>query len=98
MERAVERLLSALDALDATTDDRKPDDDEAFLGALELMRGGDQRNWTAGANDDREDEHDGAEPCDESEPSLGSFDRLMHQVHTWTERDVPGAYVSVDRA
>ena len=31
----------------------------------------------------REDEHDGREPGEEDEPSLGSQDRLMNQVLSW---------------
>jgi hypothetical protein len=51
------------------------------------MGGGSQNNWAAGANDEREDEHDGAEPCEEGEPALGSFDRLINQEHGWKPRE-----------
>jgi hypothetical protein len=30
-----------------------------------------------------EDEHDGGEPDEEGEPSLGSFDRLVDQEYSW---------------
>ena len=84
MEKAVEQLIAALDALDGEAEDLELGgdeedcgDEEPSIGALELMHGGNQETWTAGANDDREDEHDGAESCEEGEPSLGSFDRMM---------------------
>ena len=37
-------------------------------------RVGDQTDWAADNRDDREDEHDGAEPDEDDEPSLGWTD------------------------
>ena len=37
-------------------------------------RVGDRTDWAAGNRDDREDEHDGAEPDEDDEPSLGWTD------------------------
>ena len=79
IERAVEGLLAILDGLDATDDDREPNgdelDDEAdaepVLGSVDNFTN--QTRWGAGGVDDAEgDEHDGAEPDQEGEPSLGS--------------------------
>jgi hypothetical protein len=44
-----------------------------------------QELWAIGATNDAEgDEHDGREPEDDSEPSLGSFDGLVDQHAAWT--------------
>lgn len=56
-------------------------DDEPSLGSIERHPScygpdgrnwsGDQSSWAAGGNKDLEDEHDGAEPGEDEEPSLG---------------------------
>lgn len=72
IEAAVEGLLGLLDELDASDADREEDDfgggdindeGEPSLGSLEEAFCGlyDQRRWSLGADDDREDEHDGRE-------------------------------------
>ena len=103
IETAVEKLISALDTLDAPTqddedggDDEPEADDEPSLGAIETHSNsyssdqdgnrncsGDQTVWARGTDDDREGEYDGAEQEDDSEPSLGSFDRMTDQSKSW---------------
>jgi hypothetical protein len=41
-----------------------------------------QENWSFGARDDTEDEHDGCEPDRDEEPDLGST-TAMNQNHAW---------------
>ena len=41
---------------------------------------GDQTNWTWGGTDDREDEHDGREPSEDGEPSLGSTSTINQEA------------------
>lgn len=77
-------------------------DDEPSLGSLERAPScygtdgpnpsGSQISWASGSSSDLEDEHDGREPEDDSEPSLGSFDRMMDQTKSmqvvgWTTHD-----------
>jgi len=53
-------------------DDREADDErEPSLGSVNPTIYGVQESWSAGNCDDREDEHDGAEPDVDDEPSLG---------------------------
>jgi hypothetical protein len=47
-------------------------DDEPSLGSGAPHASSTQALWVVGASDDREDEHDGAEPDVDDEPSLGS--------------------------
>src|SRR5207247_2870243 len=68
-------------------------DDEDSLGSLERYASsygpdghnptGSQLNWAGGRGDDLEDEHDGAEPDECGEPSLGSLDRVTNQEQSW---------------
>lgn len=67
MEAAIERLLAALDALDAPEDDREPDDPREENGDLEPYLGWAAKeartgryNWLS--TEDREHEHCGREP------------------------------------
>jgi hypothetical protein len=92
IERAVERLITALDALDAPAEDLEetdppegPDPDaEPSLGSNTNTY---QGAWATGSADDREDEHDGAEPSEDGEPLLGSFDRMTDQRKSWRQRE-----------
>jgi hypothetical protein len=64
---------------DEETDDNGEDNEDAdpaepSLGILGLT---DQEDWSMGDRRDLEDEHDGAEPSEDDEPSRGSFDGLM---------------------
>jgi hypothetical protein len=64
---------------DEETDDNGEDNEdcdpaEPSLGSLGLT---DQEDWSMGDRRDFEDEHDGTEPPEDDEPSLGSFDGLM---------------------
>jgi hypothetical protein len=101
IELAVERLLSALDTLDAPAEDLEPEGDdgddagqddepdvdgEPSLGSVASHTGSSQQGWASGAGDDREDEHDGAEPDEDGEPGLGAFDRPVNQVKSWQQR------------
>ena len=48
--------------------------------SVENGQGRNQENWASGNRDDRKgDEHDGREPEDDSEPSLGSLDGMTNQ-------------------
>jgi hypothetical protein len=60
--------------LDCEVDDC---DDEPSLGSVGNNLS--QEQWAAGTTKDLEDEHDGAEPPEDDEPSLGSFDRMTDQ-------------------
>ncbi|ODM71658.1 hypothetical protein A6X20_06865 [Bradyrhizobium elkanii] len=105
-ETAIDYLLLLLDRIDGDPDLEDGADLEPSLAALERhpecipgeswlnapyrTRDGAQTVWSKGIRDDREDEHDGAEPDvddepsgDEGEPSLGSFDRAINQDHAW---------------
>jgi hypothetical protein len=77
--------------LDAEQDDA---DDEPSLGFLERHcsaygfssgrdQSGDQSRTCDGLGDNLEDEHDGAEPPEDDEPSLGCFDRPFDQRVAW---------------
>jgi hypothetical protein len=80
IEAAVEAMLDALDAMDAPEEDLEPS-----LGSSETHpspsyfvttndRSAHQLDWSSGSRDDREEEHDGAEPDVHDEPSLGWTD------------------------
>jgi hypothetical protein len=48
-------------------------------------QGRSQANWASGNRDDLEgDEHDGAEPGEDGEPSLGAFEGHDDQTVSWT--------------
>jgi hypothetical protein len=49
-------------------------------------RTGDQSFWADSPQGDLEDEHDGSEPPEDAEPSLGSFDRMTDQSQSWRQR------------
>ena len=89
---AAEQSIALLDAADDDPDRENDDaggpgdddnedggDGEPSLGSIGSY---DQRFWSSGYDDDREDEHDGAEPED-PEPGLGAFDRLLDQTKSW---------------
>jgi hypothetical protein len=91
IEHVIERLIYVLDALDAPTEyleDAQEDfdgvgffnrsvDDEPSLGSVAMDCGwrDSQERWAAGTTDDCEDEHDGTEPSEDLEPSLGAPER-----------------------
>lgn len=63
------------------SDDEDNGDDEPSLGSGAVGEWSTQAAWVtpqARACLDGEDEHDGAEPDEDGEPSLGSFEGLMH--------------------
>jgi len=64
---------------DEETDDNGEDNEDADPAEPSLASLGltDQEGWSMGDRRDLEDEHDGAEPSENDEPSLGSFDGLM---------------------
>lgn len=107
-EAAIEYLLQLLDHVDGDADVEESGDLEPSLGALERHPGcstgeswydapfstgdGAQTAWSRGARDDREGEHDGAEPDvddelsgDEGEPWLGSSVRMADQDKGWRQ-------------
>ena len=65
VESQIDALIELLDTLD-------PDPDaEPSLGSVNPSTYGEPLPWAAGGSDDREDEHDGCEPDEGGEPSLG---------------------------
>jgi hypothetical protein len=92
IEEAVERMIAALDEIDATAEDLEPS-----LGSSETHpspyyttndASDHQEGWSRGRRDDREEEHDGAEPDVEDEPSLGSVATHEHiSQATWSQGD-----------
>lgn len=103
LEAAIERAIAILDAFDSDPDFEdggdleSPEDDlEPSLGSIGA---GDERqsqaSWWCGRNDEREDEHDGAEPNvddelsgDEHEPSIGApnCNGPCYSQERWGER------------
>ena len=80
IEEAIERLVEILDAFDAPAEDLEPS-----LGSCNA-------EWipqTSGLRPvdrlDLEDEHDGAEPDEEGEPSLGSLDAVTDQRQSYRQ-------------
>jgi hypothetical protein len=77
-------------------EDELSEPDEPSLGSIEKSCSlygpdghnptGDQTRWGDSGTKDLEDEHDGAEPPDDAEPSLGSFDRILDQTTSWDMR------------
>jgi len=58
-------------------------DVEPSLGSVNAaLEGRSQATWAAGNTDDREDEHDGAEPDTDEEPSLGASN-AVNQATAW---------------
>jgi hypothetical protein len=45
-----------------------------------------RKRWASGNSRDLEDEHDGSEPDEDGEPSLGSFDGMVSQLSSWKQR------------
>ena len=70
---------------DPWTIDREKDDcdDEPSLGSVAVGEHRSQEDWTGGNTDDREDEHDGAEPDEDREPSLGALEEPSDQDVSW---------------
>lgn len=64
--------------LDGPENEEDEDDDpaEPSLGSTERGEWANQESWAVGGRQDLEDEHDGAEPPEDDEPSLGSFEGL----------------------
>ena len=98
MSKAVERLLAALDALDAVNEDLEEESDDDTVNEPSLgwtLTGNQTARQFYGNGSDLEHEHDGREPDhdnedddpaedeDASEPSLGSFDRMTDQTKSW---------------
>jgi hypothetical protein len=63
-------------------EDEESDPPEPSLGSVGDMHF-DQTRWAGGGRRDLEDEHDGAEPDECGEPSLGSLDRITNQERSW---------------
>jgi hypothetical protein len=77
-------------------EDEDSDPAEPCLGSLENFGSGNQELWAGGNRQDLEDEHDGAEPPEDAEPSLGSFDRMLDQTKSWDMRTDDGFFSSSD--
>jgi hypothetical protein len=69
------------------------DEGEPSLGSIERPcsnygagndRTGDQSLWADGPREDLEEEHDGAEPDEDGEPSLGAFEGHENQNIGWS--------------
>lgn len=96
IERAIERMIQALDAFDAPTEDLEdvgddePDDDgEPSLGWTEMEARFGCKPMHAGTVD-LEDEHDGREPQGDREPSLGSVAVHESSWQTGWAQGLPG--------
>ena len=62
-QAAIDGLIAFLDTADGDTDLEDGADDEPSIGSLTSCSTPDnQGSWAWGGDDDREDEHDGAEP------------------------------------
>ncbi|SHN66551.1 hypothetical protein [Bradyrhizobium erythrophlei] len=77
-------------------EDEESEPDEPSLGSLTSSEWSNQETWGTQplemrtvARVDLEDEHDGAEPDEDGEPSLGSLDRQEDQQYAWA----PGSCV-----
>ncbi len=70
-------------AIDSEKDDS---DNEPSLGSVENFGAGSQELWASGDHRDLESEHDGSEPSEDEEPSLGSFDAMVSQLSSWKQR------------
>lgn len=72
---------------DADLEDDDPGEDDGLsepsLGSIGDTHHFDQERWATGGTKDLEDEHDGAEPDDDGEPSLGSCDCVTNQERSW---------------
>jgi hypothetical protein len=78
--------LDGNDRIGEGEDDEEADPPEPSLGSLENFGTGDQERWASGNSRDLEDEHDGSEPDEDGEPSLGSFDGMVSQLSSWKQR------------
>src|ERR1700730_19051750 len=83
---------------DEETDDNGEDNEDADPAEPSLASLGltDQEGWSMGDRRDLEDEHDGAEPSENDEPSLGSFDGLMMDQEVYYLVSGAGMGVSTD--
>jgi hypothetical protein len=64
-------------------EDELSEPDEPSLGSIGDTHHFDQERWATGDRRDLEDEHDGGEPDECGEPSLGSLDGVMNQEHSY---------------
>ncbi|MEA2949672.1 MAG: hypothetical protein QOI40_5002, partial [Alphaproteobacteria bacterium] len=69
---------------------------EPSLGSIE-SHAGSQSGWAGGDSRDLEGEHDGAEPDEDGEPSLGSFDRMADQEKSWSQSGDAGFRVDYEQ-
>ena len=101
MEAAIEKLLSALDALDAPEEDKEPDDADEENGDLEPSlafpgaASGTNGTYHHGNSEDLEDNDDsgigdldGLTEQTNGEPDLGSFDRMLDQTKSYRQREL----------
>jgi hypothetical protein len=56
----------------------------ANIGSVAVNEHRSQEDWTQGNCDDGEDEHDGTEPDEEGEPSLGALEGHRDQDRSWS--------------
>jgi hypothetical protein len=72
---------------DSDLEDGGDDEDDGLsepsLGSMGHYEHSNQELWARGGTKDLEDEHDGAEPDECGEPSLGSLDRITNQEQSW---------------
>jgi hypothetical protein len=66
-------------------------DTEPCLGSLDHMTN--QTRWAEGGTKDAEDEHDGSEPDNDGEPSLGAFEGHLDQNVSYTVSDAGIAFI-----
>jgi hypothetical protein len=84
IEDAIERLVEILDAFDAPDDEKEPS--LGSIGSTSTAEWVPQTRWSqADDGADLEDEHDGAEPNEDGEPSLGSLDAMPDQRQSYRQ-------------
>jgi hypothetical protein len=73
---------------------------EAMIAALDAIDGDadlePSLGYQPGRHVDLEDEHDGREPPEDEEPSLGSFDRMTDQRKSWRQAELPAVWLATD--
>lgn len=94
LERVVDKLLAAMDVIDGDAD-LEPSLGLSEPGSLYVGNGLDQRDIAQGATDDREGEHDGREPSEDLEESLGRSETFDQRRTEYGQPDLEPSLGSV---
>jgi hypothetical protein len=95
LERVVDRLLSAMDAIDGDGD-LEPSLGFLEAGSLYSPQGLDQTHIAEGLGDDLEGEHDGREPPEDAEDTLGRSENIDQVRREFGQDDKEPSLGSVD--